>query len=167
MIYQDPKISLSDKQAILAKETEGEKSDEIEKYKLTVEAGLPSKEQKEKLWKWYLDENAKESDKAFEASMIGFWQWQQLDILEPYIDKFFDAALDICKKRTNHYSGIFFMYLTPALASEHILKRYEELQKKIPTDMKARHKNCATEIVDQKRLLKSYELCRKYYSQKK
>lgn len=122
MLYRDPEMKLEDKEKLLAKEIEGDKSDEVMRFKLSCEAGLPSAETKEKLWKWYLDETATESDKTFDASMGGFWQWQQLDILQPYVDKFFDSILDVCKKRPTYYSGIFFSYLSPNIADAKILK---------------------------------------------
>ena len=163
MLYQDPEIKTEDKEQLVMKEIEGDKSDEIVRFKLACEAGLPSKEQKAKLWKWYVDETATESDKIFEASMSGFWHWQQLDILAEYVDKFFDVFVEVCKKRPTRYSGTFFTYLAPDLASEHILKRYEELLKNLPEEHKARRRNVEAAIEDQKRLLKSHDLCKTYY----
>lgn len=160
-------MKLEDKEKLLEKETAGDKSDDTLKYKLTCEAGLPSIENKEKLWKWYTDENATDSDKMFEASMMGFWQWQQLDIMKVYVDKFFDVILDVCKKRTTHFSRDFFLYLVPIVADPAIVKKCEDLLKALPPDIKARRTNVEAEIEDQKRLIKSYELCRIAYATKK
>ncbi len=167
MLYQDPEITLEEKKAILEKEIEGDKSDEIVRYRLTCEAGLPSKEKKAELWKWYMDEKATDSDKILDASMLGFWDWQQLDIIKVYIDKFFESFVDICKKRTSHYSVQFFMHLSPGIASPEILKKYEELLKALPEEFKARRKSVEAEIDNQKRLLKAYDASHKYYSGKK
>ena len=160
-------MKYEDNVQLLEKETAGDKSDEIIRFKLTCEAGLPTKEKKAELWKWYLNESATESDKMFEASMSGFWNWQQLDVLNEYVDKFFDCIIDVCKKRTTHYSGAFFNYLSPGIADAHILKHFEEILAKMPKEYKARRDNAEAAIEDQKRLLKSYELCKKFYADKK
>ena len=98
--------------------------------------------------------------------MSGFWNWQQLDILNEYIEKFFTCILDVCIKRTTHYSGAFFNFLSPGIANPEILKKFEDLLKAMPKEYKARRDNVEAAIVDQKRLIKSYELCEKYYGGK-
>jgi hypothetical protein len=163
MLYRDPEVKLEDKIKIMEKETAGDLSDEIARFKLACEAGLPLAEKKDQLWKWYTNEAATESDKTFEASMSGFRQWQQLPIMQGYMDKFFDVILDVCKKRPTYYSKIFFAFLAPDIAAPEILKKYEELLAKLPPEIKARRDDIETAIEMQKKMLKSYELCRAYY----
>ena len=163
MLYRDPELTLEQKTQLMDKETAGDHSDEITRFKLACEAGLPNAEKKEALWKWYTNEAATESDKTFEASMSGFLQWQQLDILQPYVEKFFAVIADVCKKRPTYYSGLFFTFLAPAIAQPEILKQYEELLAKFPVENKARRDDIETAIEMQKKMMKSYELCRAYY----
>ena len=102
-----------------------------------------------------------------EASMLCFWNWRQLSLLEPYIDKFFNSAIDVCKKRTNHYCEMYFSYLAPKISTEKILASYEDLINKFGSEHKTRKNKLEADVVNQKRLLKSYELCKKYYDEKK
>lgn len=124
---------------------------------------IPSKESKETLWNWYLDETAADSHKSFEASMFGFWNWTHFSVVEPYVEKFFHAVVNVFKKRPSNYSKMFFKYLAPGIASEKILKAYEDLAGKLEPEQKILKAKVEAAITDQKRMLKAYELCRKYY----
>jgi len=165
-IFEDAEIPLQEKQELLERETKGDASDATAKSKLTIQAKLPLNEEKEKLWKWYLDETAKDSDKSLEASMAGFWNWTQVSLLEPYIDKFFESAIDVCKKRTTIYCKMYFTYLAPGVGNEKILKSYEDLAKRLGPELKLWKTKVEAAIVNQKRLLESYELCKKHYEGK-
>ena len=54
-------------------------------------ASLPDASVKATIWSEITDPNNTESKKMKEAKMAGFYSINQIDIIEPYFDKFYDV----------------------------------------------------------------------------
>ena len=82
----------------------------------------------------------------------------QRDIVEPYINKFFEVAIDIFKNRTNDDRTSFFYYLSPSkFADEEILEKYKLLLKH-PEATSSLKKSTSDEIERIEKYLKGQKL---------
>lgn len=60
-------------------------------------ACLPDAEMKAKVWAEITDVNSKDSVYLRTAKIQGFYSWDQLDIVAPYFDKFYDVIANVSK----------------------------------------------------------------------
>ncbi len=89
LIFREKERSIEEKNQLLEKELENDRSELSVHAKLACEASLPDGKTKEKLWNWYKDEAAKESEPMLLASMSSFRCWEQNDLLDKYAKEFF------------------------------------------------------------------------------
>ena len=157
-IYADPAFSMEEKQKLLARELEKDKSDDGLRAQKSCEAAIPTAENKAKHWKLFLDEKTKESEHMIFSAMGGFTSWLQFDLLKPYVDKFFDEVVGIFEKRSRSYAESFFCSLKPLEVNEEILHRFEELDKKVKEDQKTLKKLIVEEIEDLKRIMRAQKI---------
>ncbi len=87
-------------------------------------AGLPDAAMKAKTWAEITDTQSKESLYLRSAKISGFYSWDQLDIIAPYFDKYYDEIPRLNKETTYKYLNTFFYSLLPTMqiADSHIVK---------------------------------------------
>ncbi len=151
--FEDPAFPREETQKLLDKELEKDKSDEGLRAKRACQAAIPTAENKAKHWEMFIDEKTKENDHMLFASMGGFNSWENLELLKPYVDKYFDVIASVFAKRSRTYAETFFMVLKPLEASEDVLHRYEGLLTKVKDEEKTFKKDVLEEISDLKRTL--------------
>eukprot|EP00826_Nyctotherus_ovalis_P050124 TRINITY_DN6110_c0_g1_i5.p1 TRINITY_DN6110_c0_g1~~TRINITY_DN6110_c0_g1_i5.p1 ORF type:complete len:916 (-),score=330.64 TRINITY_DN6110_c0_g1_i5:132-2879(-) len=157
-IYADANFPLEEKQKLLAKELEKDKSDNGLRAQRACEAAIPAVENKEKHWKILLDEDTKESEHTLFAIMSGFNSRHQEELLKPYAEKYYCALPAVFEKRSRRYAEAFFNHVKPLDEDEETLKRFEEISKTISEDQKTFKKVVMEEIEDIKRVLKARAL---------
>ena len=86
--------------------------------------GLPDPAVKASVWAELIDPNNKDSAYMRDAKMAGFYSLNQLDIVSPYFDKFFDVLPLIYKQSSYRSFQSFFYNLLPRMVvtDEHIVK---------------------------------------------
>lgn len=87
-------------------------------------AGLPDAEMKAKVWAEICDTKSKESVYLRSAKIQGFYSWEQLDIISPYFDKFYEVLPELSQKSPHRYFQTFFYSLLPTMqiADNHIVR---------------------------------------------
>ena len=98
------------------------KSDTYNNIRLKCLASTP--EEKENVWAELVSPTSKLSLYQRRALMNGFFSWDQVDICEPYFDKFYDALTDLSDNHNFKYIKTFVDTLLPRLRIEdrHIVK---------------------------------------------
>jgi len=92
----------------------------------SARAALPTAQAKAAAWASVV-ESDELPNAILDATVGGFAQPDQRDLLTPYVEKYFDALTDIWKTRTNEIAQSLTMGLFPSLlASEDILKRADK-----------------------------------------
>jgi len=101
-----------------------DKTDLSERTRATCRAGLPDPEIKASIWKEITDPDNSDSLYMRSAKMAGFYSWDQLDIIEPYFDKFFDCLAELHEKCTHKKFESFFYSMLPRMkiSDSHIVK---------------------------------------------
>lgn len=95
LIFREKDKSLEEKENLLKSEREKDKSNEGLRAELACHASLPDPAVKQKLWNWYKDENATETESLLFASMSSFWCWEQAEIMDKYINEFCEAVKEL------------------------------------------------------------------------
>ncbi len=157
-IYADVNFAMEEKKQLLDRELEKDKSDDGLRAKRECEAAIPTAENKAKHWLMFLDEKTKENEHMLFASMGGFNSRENRELLAPYVDKYFDAIINLFAKRSHTYAEGFFYALKPLDTSEEMIGRFEELLKKAPESEKTLRKIIREEISDSRRLLRAQKL---------
>jgi len=80
-----------------------DKSDVAKNCRLRCKASIPTAENKAEIWEAVTSETSDYSMYEREAMISGFYSYGQLDILEPYFDKFFEVLPGIYKKQADRY----------------------------------------------------------------
>ena len=123
-LFRSKSYSLEEKNETLNRILGDDKSDLALNARARCEAGLPNAETKAKIWAEITDTNSKDSVNLRYAKIGGFYCWDQIDIVSPYFDKFFDE-IERIHKFTNHmYFENFFHSLLPTMniKESHIVK---------------------------------------------
>lgn len=101
-----------------------DQSPSAEACRAQCEASLPDQASKAKVWSEITDPGSPDSPIEKAAKMEGFYSEEQLDLCEPYFDKFFEALS--LQRRMNSYKGMcqFFHGMLPRLhvKDEYIFK---------------------------------------------
>lgn len=92
-----------------------DKSDLSENCRASCMAGLPDPEVKARVWAEITDPNCKDSLYVKNAKMAGFYALSQLEIVEPYFEKFFDILLEMHEKTTYKEFSSFFHSMMPRM----------------------------------------------------
>lgn len=87
-------------------------------------AGLPDAALKAKTWAEIVDCNSKDSVYLRTAKIQGFYSWDQLDIISPYFDKYYEELPKLSELSSYRYFQTFFYSLLPTMqiADCHIVK---------------------------------------------
>ncbi len=99
LLFRERDRSMEEKNRLLEKVLENDKSELSVHTRLACAASLPDAKVKEKLWNWYKDENAKESEPMLMASMNAFWCWEQASLLDKYAKEFFGDVRTVAALR--------------------------------------------------------------------
>lgn len=76
---------------------------------------LPDPDQKERIWMSITDMENTESLQTLQIKMNGFFRRnQQLELITPYFEKYFDVLGEIVEKKDREYAEIFMNTLSPA-----------------------------------------------------
>jgi hypothetical protein len=110
-VFEEPSISIAEKEALLAKVIGDDKSDIAENTKETCFAFIPTAENKAKVWEQITDPNSTESIYKRKAKMSGFYSWKQLDLIRPYFDKYYEVLPLIFEKNPFNYVEAFTILL--------------------------------------------------------
>jgi aminopeptidase N len=118
---------LPDAEEQVAREAARDRSDRGRRALLRAEASRPSTEAKREVWD-RINGEGYGSFHLTRAAMLGFFWPQQNDILEPYVDHFFDQVRDVFETRDHPFARAYLLYLYPAYRGDpRVLRRSQEL----------------------------------------
>ena len=107
-----------------------ENKDLVRRCKLTWEALAYNKESKEKFWNMVTCDKPDLSSHYQHAIMRGLMPRNQFDIVEPYVNKFFEVIPRIIETRIRDDRDGAYYALTPLqFASDELLEKYKKLLK--------------------------------------
>lgn len=92
---------------------------------------LPDAELKEKLWAQICDAETKEPLKELTQKVMCFFQRrQQLNLLEPYFEKYYSLLNKTIETRNREFAEIFMNHMSPAfMARDSDLERFNQILK--------------------------------------
>jgi len=100
---------------LLKKITGDDNSDIAINTRAKCMAGLPDAALKAKTWAEITDLNSKDSLYLKNAKIAGFYSWDQLDIISPYFDKYYEVLPVLNQGTTYKYMSSFFYSLLPTM----------------------------------------------------
>ena len=103
------------KMELLKKITADDNSDIAINTRAKCMAGLPDAAIKAKIWAEITDLNSKDSLYVKNAKIAGFYSWDQLDIISPYFDKYYEILPVLNQGTTYKYMSSFFYSLLPTM----------------------------------------------------
>lgn len=124
-LCKSTQITTETKQALIEKILGEDKSDVAKKARLGCEACFATKENKEKLWEIFTDDKTTLSIQDREAMMSGFCSWDQVELCDPYFDKYYEALETLANgKHALRYQQSFCMSLMPrrCIKDHHLVK---------------------------------------------
>ena len=134
--HYSKKYTNQEKKELLEKQTSKDKSDQAERVKNRCFAILATPEEKDALWKRFIVQDTKESEKIMAALMGGFNHGDAFPENDRFIDAFFDVIIDVYSKSTSVYANSFYDHLYPHSSDlDLLLKKTEETLKKTPEDL--------------------------------
>jgi hypothetical protein len=91
-------VSTTDeKKELIQKVLGDDKSDDVQRIRITCEAAFADAENKERVWNILIEENSTHTVYQREAMMSGFKAGGQ-ELMAPYADKYYDALVNLSKK---------------------------------------------------------------------
>ena len=84
-----------------------------QKRAFTARVSIPDLNQKSEWWNLFIENEKNKSSAYIRYGMEGFYWYSQKNILEPYIDKFFDNLKFIYENKDMHYSSYYANFLFP------------------------------------------------------
>ena len=136
-IYTSRTIPLEEKEYLLNMEIKRDKNskDSIE-AKITCNAALPDRKNKELLWKKLTEESNSDSLANMEAIMGGFAPVEQYDLVEDFLtQKFFEVLPKLGKINESFYLKYFISYLAPShFTTDEIIQKMDNLINELKED---------------------------------
>ena len=115
-----------DSSKIINTEIKNDPGDLGKKRAFTAKVSVPDLDQKSKWWDTFVSEKQSESSAYLRYGMEGFFWHSQKNILEPYVDKFFNNLKNIYETKDMHYSSYYTNFLFPmSMDVEKTLKQTE------------------------------------------
>ncbi len=147
-------------------EERDKKSDQSVQSKLTCEAGIPTKENKELIWDKIL--NSKDSLYNLQSLMYAFAPYDQLDLVQDYVkNKFFEVLPDLGKKKESFFIDTFVDCCSPDYyTDDETIKKMEDLVQKV-SDMSQVKKYVSEKLDYMKRRKIAQQLAEDYIKNKK
>ena len=166
-IYSSRNIPLEEKEELLNREIKRDKnSADSLSAKISCNAALPDRANKEKLWKKITEESNSDSLTNMESIMVGFAPVEQYDLVEDFLkEKFFEALPKIGKSNEAFFVQYFIGYLSPRQFTEDdIIQKMDKLINELKEDKdQTQVVRYLTETCDtMKRIKTSREKCEKY-----
>lgn len=124
IIFKSKHFSLEQKQALLDKVGGEDISDQGEQLRASCYASTPDPEVKAKVWDDITNPECKDSLYIKRSKMGGFYASDQMEIIEPYFDKFYDVLTELHEKYTYKEFDTFFHNMLPRMkiTDSHIVK---------------------------------------------
>ena len=91
--------NVSDAENMISTETKNDPGDLGEKRAFLAKAAFPNVNIKREYWNMFTSKEQKFSTDYLSFGMYGFFCFNQKDILEPFVDKFFDDLKDVYKNK--------------------------------------------------------------------
>ena len=113
-------------QARIEAERERDPSDRGQRQTLLAEVSVPDPAVKAAAWERFLGDGYG-SLHLTGAAMGGFHWWVQQDILEPYIERFFEVITGVFERSENEFASLFFGRLFPTRVDQSVLDRSQAL----------------------------------------
>jgi aminopeptidase N len=116
-----------DAEALLAREGERDRSDRGRRAMLRAEASRPTVRNKQEVWE-KINGDGYGSFHLTRAAMLGFLWPNQDEVLNPFIDRFFDRIREIFETRDHPFARAYLLALFPAYqAQPDVLERAKQL----------------------------------------
>ena len=135
-LFKSTDFSLDQKMELLQGTLGEDQSDLAENCRATCMTSLPDPAVKERVWQELIDPNNTDSLYIKNAKMAGFYSLNQIDIVQPYFDKFFDILVEMKNTKVNKEFESFFWNLLPSMQVQdsHIVRLVSILQDTPDTD---------------------------------
>ena len=171
-IYTSRNIPLEEKEQLLNREIKRDKnSADSLTAKITCNAALPDRANKERLWKKITEESNSDSLTNMESIMVGFAPIEQYDLVEDFLkDKFFEVLPKIGKNNEAFFVNYFIGYLSPTqFTDDEIIHKMDKLINELKDDKdQTQVIKYLTQTCDSmKRIKISREKCEKYLESNK
>lgn len=132
--YACDAFTLDEKKALKAKTLANDQSDNAKTVEQICDNSLPEPALKEKLWNEITDFESKDTLIQTQTKIAAFFKkQQQLELIKPYFQKFYDIILDIVEKKDREFSEVFMNRMSPSFMAtendEAELKRILEATK--------------------------------------
>lgn len=100
---------------------------------MTCHAAIADAQNKEKVWKDITDPKSTFSSEQKGALMEGFWVQDQLELVRPFFDRYFEIIPEIESQHGFKYLGMFCLdfYPTVEVQDKHIVK-LANIKSKVP-----------------------------------
>ena len=166
-IYTSRNIPLEEKEQLLNREIKRDKnSADSLTAKITCNAALPDRANKERLWKKITEESNSDSLTNMESIMVGFAPIEQYDLVEDFLkDKFFEVLPKIGKNNEAFFVNYFIGYLSPTqFTDDEIIQKMDKLINELKDDKEQTQviKYLTQTCDSMKRIKISREKCEKY-----
>lgn len=98
-------------------------------FRHTLQASLPDKKNKEKIWNMIVYKEGNYNDRVYQALMKGFSRVSQFSLVKKYLtERFFEDFQYVRKHQSERYTAMFFTYLKPDfLNTQQILEKFTSL----------------------------------------
>jgi len=120
--YHSNHLSQEEKSKLLELSIGADKSDIASNLRLQCDASQA--ENKEKVWGQLIDPKSTYSLSQKRALLAGFYSFNQLDLIRPYFDKFYEILPSLQQDHSQKYTEDFIFYLLPIfeIQNHHIVK---------------------------------------------
>lgn len=133
VIFKSSVFSKEQKMDLLELTLGTDQSDLSENCRATCMTGLPDAEVKARVWEEITDPNNSDSRYLRGAKMAGFYSFDQVDIIEPYFEKFFDELVRQNEMTTHKKFEDFFHYMMPRMrVTDHYIVRLVSILQDTP-----------------------------------
>ena len=122
-------------QSRVAEELANDPTDRGERAALRANTSVPNKETKDQAWDKFTSGSGYGSLHQTAAAMSGFLWWKQVDLLTPYVERFFSEVTQVFETEENHFAQSYFGSLFPGyLVDYDLLEKSNRLLEKTPPD---------------------------------
>ena len=122
-------------QSLVAEELANDPTDRGERAALRANTSVPNKKTKDQAWDKFTSGSGYGSLHQTAAAMSGFLWWKQVDLLTPYVERFFSEVTQVFETEENHFAQSYFGSLFPGyLVDYDLLEKSNRLLEKTPPD---------------------------------
>ena len=123
-------------QSLVAEELANDPTDRGERAALRANTSVPNKETKDQAWDKFTSGSGYGSLHQTAAAMSGFLWWKQVDLLTPYVERFFSEVTQVFETEENHFAQSYFGSLFPGyLVDYDLLEKSNRLLEKTPSGL--------------------------------